>query len=127
MNKGGRPRNSVWGHFIEPAVNNRVVCRGCETLISAKVDRLKAHFQRCPSFAKPAAEPVLSIPQDVPKPEPIAVPLKQPVPTKKVQSSLMVHFFSTSAAEKAKLDESVANFVLGCKLPFREDPEAFSQ
>ena len=31
----------------------------------------------------------------------------------------MGHFVSTSAAEKAKVDESVANFVLGVKLPFR--------
>ena len=95
MNKGGRPRDSVRANFIEPAVNNRVACRGCEALVSAKVDRLRAHFQRCPSFTKPVAEPVLPCPQVVLKPEPIVVPSEQtvPVPPKKVQSSLMGHIF----------------------------------
>ena len=125
MNKGGRPRDIAWAQFVEPAVNNRVSCRGCDTLVCAKVDRLRAHIRKCPALAKQAPEPVLlPCPEVVLKTEHVAAPPVQTVPPKKLQPSMKDHVVSTSAAEKAKLDEAVANFFPGCKLPFliSEDP-----
>ena len=119
MNKGGRLRDIVWAQFVEPAVNKKVSCRGCDALVCAKVERHRVHIKKCPALVKPAPQPVLlPCPKVALKPEPVSAPSVQTVPPKKLQPSIMGHVVITSAAEKAKLDQAVANFILGCRLPF---------
>ena len=49
MNKGGRPKDCIWQFFAEITLGNKKLaeCKTCQTKITSRTDRLKAHFARC--------------------------------------------------------------------------------
>ena len=121
MYKGGRPKDPVWALFDPSPADGKRSCKSCSTLVSAKADRLRAHITRCPASSKGLGVAVDAVPSvQVPtKPEPTPVmaapPAVQPI---KVQSSIKSHIVATTAADNEYLDQVVAEFFIGCNIPF---------
>ena len=117
MYKGGRPKDLAWEDFDECELKGKAKCKGCHKLVSGKADRLRAHKKKCPASA---IEPsnmggAFASLQESATTEPPAV---HSAPPQRVQSSIKGHFVSTSPAEKAKLDQCVAEFIIAANLPF---------
>ena len=46
--KGGRPVDPIWQVFVRVSTDGKVAkCTECETMVSAKVERLRSHRQKC--------------------------------------------------------------------------------
>ena len=48
--KGGRPVDPIWQFYVRVSTDGKIPkakCTECETMVSAKVERLRAHRQKC--------------------------------------------------------------------------------
>ena len=124
MFKGGRPKDPIWSCFEDSNEPSKVRCKGCGVPVSKKADRLRTHLKKC-SHANDVPVPTVWLPnnsigdqsesQHVPDGVNAAI---APTSAKPVQRSILSHFVSTPGTTKDKLDQAVAEFVYGCKIPF---------
>ena len=96
-------------------------------MVSKKADRLRTHLKKCShaNETRDVSLPTVWLPSNsigdqseshhVPEGvnDSIAPPSAKPV-----QRSILSHFVSTPGITKDKIDQSVAEFVFGCRLPF---------
>ena len=119
MNKGGRPKDSVWAMF-ERSQDQKAKCKNCQALVSSKADRLKSHLNRCSpkeNETAQAASQTSSLQVRAEK-RPVPDDFETPPAPKRMQTGLWGHFISTPSLTKEKIDQCVAEFVFGCNLPF---------
>lgn len=132
MLKGGRPKDPIWACFEDsndPTDKSKIKCKGCGILVSKKADRLRTHLKKCSHApeARGVSHPTIWLPKspigDQLQPVSHHVSVKvndciAPPPAKPVQPSILGHIISTPGLTKEKIDQSVADFVYGCNLPF---------
>lgn len=66
MLKGGRRRDPLWDKFNPKTADNKVSCKECKQFISAKIERLKSHTEKCRPPTRIADENEVSAPMSFP-------------------------------------------------------------
>ena len=137
--KGGRPVDPIWQVYVRVSTDGKVPkakCTEseCETMVSAKVERLRAHRQKCKVVSKecnsPRKRPVADTEIDPDFPATSSNSDTDPPPAKRPRSSLSQPHISTFAVKtdnkaKCSLDQQVTRFFYACNIPFNvaEHPE----
>lgn len=68
-----KPKDPIWGFFIQTEGKTTAKCKDCKADISAKAPRLKAHREKCAGLAKQAKKrPIEDVTQDQ-TPAPITI------------------------------------------------------
>lgn len=112
MFKGGRPKKLVWQAFTMQG-DKKAQCKQCFHILSAKVERLTAHHDRCSGKSTPEKRPassMYSMCED-------KVSTLSP-PKKKRQLDLTGHFVTTSSVQKQDLDQKLADLLFATNTPF---------
>ena len=132
MDRGGRPKDSVWEHFylIDDGAKKSAQCKKCLHTQSVKACRMKTHYLKCSSDVKQVvssgAETSVPLLGGAQQPDPSRKrpaddcidAESSPPPAKKIQLDLTCHLVRTTSGQKEHLDEKVAEFVYACNLPF---------
>ena len=112
MFKEGQPKKLVWQAFTMQG-DKKAQCKQCFHILSAKVERLTAHHDRCSGKSTPEKRPassMYSMCED-------KVSTLSP-PKKKCQLDLTGHFVTTSSVQKQDLDQKLADFLFATNTPF---------
>jgi len=124
MNKGGRPQDTVWEHFLHIEVAGKVyaLCKICGQQQANRATRLRAHHAKCStSGTNDRADKATDWPVHPKKrarsPSP-APAKKQAVPVSVTQFDISNHVVKTSTNLKATIDIEIAKLFYACNLPF---------
>jgi len=123
MQRGGRPKNPIWGHFhcLENGTKVTVQCKLCLKVQSAKPDRMRDHYAKCLKQKSTESSDQNVVPASPAVSEPVkrsADASNTVPPMKKRQSDMNQHVLRTTDTQKDQLDEEVAELVYACNLPF---------
>ena len=122
--KGGRGKDPLWIQFSE-IENEKVKCKQCPAEISAKIERLRGHFKKCPGRSR-SNQPQQSISQSSSSDASSSTMETAPPPKRpKHQQDIKSHVKITTAQDKEALANQWARFFYSARIPFNasENPE----
>ncbi|KAH3713832.1 hypothetical protein DPMN_073633 [Dreissena polymorpha] len=123
-----KPRDPIWGFYDKITEEYKAKCKACSCEVSAKVERLKTHLQKCSKAVQvskatdSATSSEVCVADSANPPTTLKRPsnVEQAVLTpKRLQQQLLNEFtLQTSDSARVSLDEQKARFFFACNVPF---------
>lgn len=122
MNKGGRPTDTVWQHFLK--VDNEgkpgskyAKCKHCGNIQLGKADRMRKHILSCQTQRTPVADNTFKD-CGISSNEITEIETEMPSKKLKTQQCLDSHVIRTKKSDIEKLNLLVAKFFFANNIPF---------
>ena len=116
-----KAKNPIWGFYTITVEGKKQTAKrnDCQTIVSAKADRLKSHRERCPGLPKQTHkrrhEEIEDGPQEVETEVTTTPAAKRP---KLQQSNINNYGCQTDHRMKTQLDQQIARLFYACNIPF---------